>query len=77
MDTAKLFQSGRSQAVRLPKQYRFDGKEVAIKHLGTAVLLMPLDDPWQLMAEALDEFEPNFTLTRDQPPQQQREDWPE
>ena len=77
MDTAKLFKSGRSQAVRLPKQYRFDGKEVAIKHLGTAVLLMPLDDPWQLMAEALDEFESGFTLTRDQPPQQRREDWPE
>jgi len=38
MDTAKLFQSGRSQAVRLPKQYRFDGKEVAIKRLGSAVL---------------------------------------
>jgi len=75
MDTAKLFQSGRSQAVRLPKQYRFDGKEVAIKHLGAAVLLMPLDDPWQLMAEALDDFEPGFTITREQPSQQQREDW--
>ncbi len=77
MDTAKLFQSGRSQAVRLPKQYRFEGKEVAIKRLGSAVLLLPLDDPWQLMTEALEEFEPDFVISRDQPPQQQREAWPE
>ena len=75
MDTAKLFQSGRSQAVRLPKQYRFDGKEVAIKRLGAAVLLIPMDDPWQLMVEALDEFDPGFTIRREQPPRQQREDW--
>ena len=77
MDRAKLFQTGRSQAVRLPKKYRLDGKEVAIKHLGSAVLLMPLDDPWRLMAEALDEFEPGFSISREQPPQQNREDWPE
>ena len=76
MDTAKIFQSGRSQAVRLPKQYRFDGKEVAIKRLGSAVLLIPLGDPWKLMEEALDEFEPGFTIDREQPPEQQREDWP-
>jgi len=77
MDTAKLFQSGRSQAVRLPKQYRFEGKEVAIKRLGSAVLLLPLDDPWQLMTEALEEFEPGFVISREQPAQQQREAWPE
>ena len=76
MDTAKLFQTGRSQAVRLPKQYRFDGSEVAIKRLGSAVILLPLDDPWRLMEEALQEFEPNFTLEREQPPEQQREEWP-
>ena len=77
MDTAKLFQSGRSQAVRLPKKYRFGGKEVAIKHMGSAVLLMPLDDPWQLMAESLEEFDPGFVISREQPAEQHREDWPE
>lgn len=77
MDTAKLFQTGRSQAVRLPKQYRFDGKEVAIKHLGSAVLLIPLDNPWRLMEEALEDFEPGFALNREQPPPQEREGWPE
>ena len=77
MDTAKLFQSGRSQAVRLPKEYRLGGKEVAIKHMGSAVLLIPLHDPWQLMEEALEEFEPDFTITREQPAQQERKGWPE
>lgn len=41
MDTARLFRSGRSQAVRLPKDYRFQGSEVAVKHFGDGVLLLP------------------------------------
>jgi antitoxin VapB len=44
MDTARLFQSGRSQAVRLPKAYRFSGTEVIVKHFGNGVLL-PMEDP--------------------------------
>jgi hypothetical protein len=39
LDTARLFQSGRSQAVRLPKAYRFSGTEVVVKHFGNGVLL--------------------------------------
>ncbi|WP_207148026.1 antitoxin [Thiohalocapsa halophila] len=74
VDTAKIFQSGRSQAVRLPKAYRFEGKEVALKRLGSAVLLLPLDNPWQLMEEGLDEFEEGFVLERAQPEQPARED---
>ena len=77
MDTAKLFISGRSQAVRLPKEYRMEGKEVVVRHFGKGVLLLPMDDPWQLMAEALEEFEPDLQLKREQPPQQEREQWPE
>ena len=73
MDTARLFQSGRSQAVRLPKDYRFQGSEVAVKHFGNGVLLLPIDDPWQTMEAGLDAFEPGFVLERDQPEQQQRE----
>jgi len=45
MDTARIFQSGRSQAVRLPKEYRFAGTEVVVKHFGNGVLLLPVDDP--------------------------------
>ena len=72
MDTAKLFASGRSQAVRLPKDYRFRGTEVAVRHFGSGVLLLPLDEPWQLLLEALNEFEDGFELAREQPPQQTR-----
>lgn len=74
MDTARLFQSGRSQAVRLPKEYRFAGTEVIVKHFGSGVLLLPIDDPWQTLEAALEAFEPGFVLTREQPPEQQRTD---
>ncbi len=75
--TAKLFQSGRSQAVRLPKALRFEGEEVIARRFGNGVLLLPMDAPWQLMREALEEFEPGFELQRDQPTQQVRVDWPQ
>lgn len=72
MDTARLFQSGRSQAVRLPKEYRFVGAEVAVKHFGNGVLLLPLNDPWQTLEAGLAAFEPGFVLTREQPADQVR-----
>jgi antitoxin VapB len=74
---AKLFMTGRSQAVRLPKALRFEGDEVIAKRFGNGVLLLPIDAPWEVMRQALDEFEPGFELRRDQPAQQTREDWPQ
>lgn len=71
--SAKLFISGRSQAVRLPKALRFEGSEVIAKRFGNGVLLLPINNPWQLMREALDEFEPGFELQREQPQQQERQ----
>jgi len=47
MDTAKLFLNGKSQAVRLPKNYRFIGNEVSIKKIGEVVLLYPTGDKWE------------------------------
>ena len=73
MDTARLFQSGLGQAVRLPKEYRFAGVEVAVKHFGNGVLLLPLDEPWQTMEAGLDAFEPGFAITRQQPSTQEHE----
>ncbi|MGR6982195.1 antitoxin [Testudinibacter sp. P27/CKL/0425] len=64
METAKIFTSGRSQAVRLPKKYRFDSTEVAIKQFANGVLLLPIDNPWQIMQEAVHEFETDFELQR-------------
>lgn len=72
MDTARLFQSGRSQAVRLPKEFRFQGTEVGVRHFGNGVLLLPLDDPWATLEAALATFEPGFSMTREQPEQSAR-----
>lgn len=74
MDTARLFQSGRSQAVRLPKAFRFQGQEVAVKHFGNGVLLLPIDNPWQILEEAIAEFqEVGMQLQREEQGEQVRE----
>jgi len=67
MDTARIFQSGRSQAVRLPKEYRFSGAEVGVRHFGNGVLLLPVDDPWKTLESALSAFESGFEISREQP----------
>ena len=72
MDTAKLFQNGQSQAVRLPKEYRFKGDRVVIKKVGNAVILLPLDNPWQVLEEGLGRFSTDFMPHRRQPKKQQR-----
>ena len=74
MDTARLFQSGRSQAVRLPKEYRFTGTEVVVKHFGNGVPLLPADNPGQTLQAGLAAFESGFVLTREQPDAQQRDE---
>ncbi len=73
METAKIFTTGRSQAVRLPKAFRLSGEEVYVKHIGRGVLLIPKDDPWSILEEGLSDFEPGFTLERQQPQQLQRD----
>ena len=47
MDTAKVFWSGRSQAVRLPKAFRLEGAEVRIRRQGQAIILEPIAEDWQ------------------------------
>lgn len=54
--TAKLFQNGRSQAVRLPKEFRFEGNEIGVGRVGNAVLLYPLNDPWAVFFDGADEL---------------------
>ena len=75
MEIAKIFQTGRSQAVRLPKAFRFNGHEVAIKSFGRGVLLLPIENPWDIMLEAIDEFEDGFQLERADQGEQSREDF--
>jgi antitoxin VapB len=73
VDTAKLFQNGQSQAVRLPKQYRFQGEQVYVKRVGNAVVLLPYEAPWQTLEESLSLFSDDFMEKRDQLPRQERE----
>jgi antitoxin VapB len=72
MDTAKLFKSGRSQAVRLPKEFRFEGDEVAVTRLGAAVVLLPKNHDWEVLFGTLDGFGEDFMVDRAQPALQER-----
>ncbi len=67
METAKLFMNGRSQAVRLPMGFRFEGDEVFIKRVGNAVVLLPWSDSWQTLYESLEAFSEDFMEERGQP----------
>ena len=64
---ARVFMTGRSQAVRLPKEYRVSGDSVFIKRFGSGILLVPKTvDRWSAAFAALDEFPRDFELIRDQ-----------
>lgn len=73
MQTAKLFINGRSQAVRLPKEYRFSGDDVYIKRYQGIVMLLPKDSPWASLVDSLDRFSSDFMDERIQPEEQRRE----
>lgn len=63
---AKIFNNGNSQAVRLPKEFRFEGKEVIIRKVENGVLLMPEDkNIWESWFDNLDEFSEDFTKVLD------------
>ena len=73
MQTAKIFINGRSQAVRLPKEFRFSENDVFIKKIGKIVILIPKDDPWASLENSLDQFTDDYMETRDQPAHDSRE----
>lgn len=74
MKTAKLFKNGQSQAVRLPKEFRFPGDKVYIQKMGNCIFLIPFEDPWKLFVDSLHEFSADFMEDREQPPMQSREE---
>jgi antitoxin VapB len=71
--TARLFLNGKSQAVRLPKEFRFRGDKVFIKRVGNAVVLLPYEASWQTLAESLERFSEDFMAEREQPQSQTRD----
>ena len=62
MMTAKLFENGRSQVVRLPKECRFSGDEVAVNKVGDIVLLMPKENKWTGFLNSLELFSDDFMV---------------
>ena len=60
MKTARLFLNGRSQAVRLPKEYQFSGENVYIQRVGDAVILFPVDKEWEVFMHGLNNFSNDF-----------------
>lgn len=70
MKTAKIFKHGNSQAVRLPKEFRFEGDEVAIKRTAAGVLLMPKKITFEQISAIVEQFQGHFE--RRQPALQKR-----
>lgn len=60
MMTAKIFENGRSQAVRLPKECRFNTDEIIVNKIGDVVMLMPKTNKWNSFMQAIDMFSEDF-----------------
>ena len=73
MKIARLFRNGQSQAVRLPKEFRFEGDFVYVKKSGRGIVLLPATGSWDSLVESLDKFSDDFMLERKEPGSQDRE----
>lgn len=60
MITAKVFKSGNSQAIRLPKQFRLDSDEIIINRVGNVLVMIPKDDPWSFFSQGIKEIGEDF-----------------
>jgi len=73
MRSSKVFTSGNSQAVRIPKEYQVQDSELFIQRVGTTMILFPKSNPWESFVESLGEFTEDFLAEgRNQPGQQER-----
>jgi antitoxin VapB len=74
MLSTKVFISGNSQAIRLPREYQVDDKELYIQKIGNTILLIPKTNPWETFEKSLSEFSDDFMVDgRNQPGMQERE----
>lgn len=69
----KIFMNGRSQAVRLPKEFRFDSDEVFIRKQGDEVVISPRPHTWDDFFDRKPAFDESFMADRDQLPAQERD----
>jgi len=73
MQTARIFWSGRSQAVRLPKEFRFPGEQVRIRRHGSAVILEPVAEDWSWLDSVAGQLDEDFAQrTQEKIPEQKR-----
>jgi antitoxin VapB len=72
MKTARVFRNGQSQAVRLPKEFRFEDDQVFVKRMGSAVVLIPMRNSWDSLLGSLEKFSEDFMEEREQPGTQHR-----
>ncbi len=73
MNTAKIFVNGRSQAVRLPKEYRFDESDVFIKKIDDVVMLIPRNKVWKTFRNSFSKFSDDLLLERETELPQERD----
>jgi antitoxin VapB len=74
MKKTTVFVNGRSQAIRIPKEYRFNDKEVFIDKIGSVLRIMSIKNSWSPFLESLNNFSEDFMKNRNQPEEQKRED---
>ena len=72
METAKVFWSGRSQAVRLPKAFRFETEEVRIRRHGQAVILEPIATDWAWLDALVAPVDDDFVQAVNEQPEEQK-----
>lgn len=75
MKRSKIFKNGQSQAIRLPKELQFEGSEVFAQRVGNGVLLLPVNNPWDLFKRSLNEFSDDFMKEREVPTYDTREEF--
>ncbi len=73
MQTARVFQSGNSQAIRIPKEFRTDKEEFYIRRIGEGYFIFPVDDPWFPLRMTVGTFPEDFMEDREQPEPAKRE----
>ncbi|MEM9220282.1 MAG: type II toxin-antitoxin system VapB family antitoxin [Cyanobacteria bacterium P01_F01_bin.150] len=73
MNTAQISTNGSHQIVILPEGFQLVGNEVYIKKVGTAIVLVNKENPWESLFNSLEQFSDDFMSTREQPPLDVRE----
>lgn len=71
METAKIFWTGRSQAVRLPKEFRFEDDEVRIRRHGNAIILEPMANDWSWLDSLAGPLDEDFVRAVEEKPEPQ------